>query len=219
MLPNRGLKGTVYGGTFTARPDDFTPLASRKPQNETLVTQMDKRHADVNYKGTKTLSQHDYPAYEPTDVAPSRRYVRGGETPWTGIGVKKLDVVYGTPQSTYASDITRFADSRTDGIPDEPMQTKRKATTADLGPGTTKSTNHIPGYKGFIPKSTNNPDACAHASGERSRPVLQVDMLTINRTAMPGYSGYQPREVVNDRGPRTGAGSLTTSGATYGRGR
>ena len=35
--------------------------------------------------------------------------------------------------------------------------------------GTTKTTNHIPGYNGFLPKTDLNPKALTHGTGEQPR--------------------------------------------------
>jgi len=42
----------------------------------------------------------------------------------------------------------------------------------DLTMGTTKTTSHIPGYNGFIPRTDLNPTAVAHGAGEQDRHTI-----------------------------------------------
>jgi hypothetical protein len=42
----------------------------------------------------------------------------------------------------------------------------------DLTIGTTKTTSHIPGYNGFIPRTDVNPQAVEHGSGKQERNTI-----------------------------------------------
>jgi len=67
--------------------------------------------------------------------------------------------------------------------------------------GTTKSTYHIPGYTGHLPKSLVVPDTWDQAHGVNSRATILKQNITENyQTRVPGYSGHRPSNAVNDRG-------------------
>lgn len=67
--------------------------------------------------------------------------------------------------------------------------------------GTTKSTFHVPGYTGHIPKSLPSADNWDQAVGTNTRATILKQNMTENyHTRIPGYSGHCPREAINDRG-------------------
>ena len=67
--------------------------------------------------------------------------------------------------------------------------------------GTTQVTKHIPGYNGFIPKTDLNPDAIKHGVGEKERQTFIKNNIGENfHVKIPGYSGYKPMSVLNERG-------------------
>jgi len=71
----------------------------------------------------------------------------------------------------------------------------------DLMLGTTKSTFHVPGYTGHIPKSLPTPENWDQANGVNTRTTYLKQNVTENyHTRIPGYSGHRPREAINDRG-------------------
>jgi len=71
----------------------------------------------------------------------------------------------------------------------------------DLALGTTKSTYHVPGYTGHIPKSLISPEKWDQAVGANTRVTYLKQNVTENyHTRIPGYAGHRPREAVNDRG-------------------
>jgi len=71
----------------------------------------------------------------------------------------------------------------------------------DLLLGTTKSTFHVPGYTGHIPKSLPSPDNWDQAVGTNTRTTYLKQNVTENyHTRIPGYSGHRPSEAINDRG-------------------
>jgi len=71
----------------------------------------------------------------------------------------------------------------------------------DLALGTTKSTYHVPGYTGHIPKSLTSPSVWDQAVGTNTRTTYLKQNMTENyHTRVPGYAGHRPREAVNDRG-------------------
>jgi hypothetical protein len=67
--------------------------------------------------------------------------------------------------------------------------------------GTTKTTNHIPGYNGYLPKTDLNPTAILHGMGEAPRATIIKQNIVENYSVkIPGYAGHMPMSVLNDRG-------------------
>jgi len=83
------------------------------------------------------------------------------------------------------------------------------ATTKELFAGSTKASGQalrIPGYAGFIPASSANALSLQGGPPHGTGPSAKDHILTTYSHDMPGYSGHQPRCVVNVRGPRTPRG-------------
>lgn len=78
-------------------------------------------------------------------------------------------------------------------------------TTMDLCRGTTKATDHIPGYQGYLPATNEGAN-----QGAIARP-LHCDLRMYHRHDIPGYTGWQAVNAKNDKGPRTSGASLKTS--------
>ncbi len=85
------------------------------------------------------------------------------------------------------------------------------ASTADLFAGTVKGSlgRHIPGYTGHVPGSRVNTRLLGGGAGLPPKGVHATEShKTKNNLAenyrhnMPGYSGYHPTTLSNDRGPR-----------------
>jgi hypothetical protein len=85
--------------------------------------------------------------------------------------------------------------------------------------GTTKSTYHLPGYKGHIPANVRNSRKLEHCSGETSHPVANNLRLTQRGMGcVLGYTGHVPHETSGPRQERMTACDLrTTNGASFGR--
>lgn len=87
--------------------------------------------------------------------------------------------------------------------------------THELSMGTTKITNHIPGYNGFIPKTDLNAEALEQGKCSRTRATIIKQNIVENYSVkMPGYCGHKPMSVANDRGtirPQC----LTTAGEAF----
>lgn len=67
--------------------------------------------------------------------------------------------------------------------------------------GTTKSTFHIPGYTGHMPKSLIRPESWNQALGVESRTTYMKQNITENyQVRVPGYAGHRPANAINDRG-------------------
>lgn len=81
--------------------------------------------------------------------------------------------------------------------------------------GTTKTTNHIPGYNGYLPKTDLNPTAVSHGVGEMARNTIVKQNIVENYSVkIPGYSGHTPMSVLNDRGSIRPS-CLTTAGEAF----
>jgi len=95
-----------------------------------------------------------------------------------------------------------------------PNDTKLPVQKSDLTVGTTKGTNHIPGYQGFLPSNTNNPKVAFIESGESIRSVDKTNITEIFHLNLPGYMGHVPASACNDRGPRQMT-TMTVMGKAY----
>lgn len=84
----------------------------------------------------------------------------------------------------------------------------------DLTRGTTKGTNHIPGYQGYIPTNTNNPKVKAIESGDTVRDTSKTNLVEIYHLNIPGYAGTVPDNAKNDKGPRQ-ISTMTVTGKDY----
>jgi hypothetical protein len=84
----------------------------------------------------------------------------------------------------------------------------------ELTRGTTKATQHIPGYQGFLATNTTNPYV---ARVERGGSIRSLDKHVLTEqfnTNLVGYSGHRPQHAKNDNGGvRTSL--LTTTGKDY----
>ena len=71
----------------------------------------------------------------------------------------------------------------------------------ELTMGTTKTTTHIPGYNGFIPKTDFNPHAVGQSTlaGNRNT-IVKQNIIENYQVKLPGYSGHKPMSSVNDKG-------------------
>jgi len=84
--------------------------------------------------------------------------------------------------------------------------------------GTTKSTEHLPGFKGHIPMNVRNERKLEHSVGQVVHPV-QNDLRLTQRGygTVLGYTGHVPTETTGPRLERTTAcDPRTSNGAAYG---
>lgn len=71
----------------------------------------------------------------------------------------------------------------------------------ELNIGTTKTTSHIPGYNGYIPKTDLNPAARDQGKcGVTRATIIKQNIVENYQVKVPGYSGHKPMSVLNDRG-------------------
>lgn len=81
--------------------------------------------------------------------------------------------------------------------------------------GTTKVTNHIPGYNGFIPQIDINDNAVEQSKGEKTRnTIIKQNIVENYNVKMPGFAGHKPMSVMNDRG-KTRAQCLSVEGESF----
>ena len=85
----------------------------------------------------------------------------------------------------------------------------------ELTAGTTKTTTHIPGYNGFIPKTDFNPDAVNQAGTLGAREtIIKQNIIENYQVKLPGYQGHKPMNGVNERGLAR-PNCLNTTGETF----
>lgn len=92
---------------------------------------------------------------------------------------------------------------------------KNPVIVSALTYGTPKGTLHMPGYSGFLPTNTSNALVRAHEQGATLRTT--TDKVNIAEQCTPnklGYTGHQPTNAVNSRGP-VSHGNVTTFGRSF----
>uniref|UniRef100_K3X8G0 Uncharacterized protein n=1 Tax=Globisporangium ultimum (strain ATCC 200006 / CBS 805.95 / DAOM BR144) TaxID=431595 RepID=K3X8G0_GLOUD len=132
---------------------------------------------------------------------------------FSGVGPLVKVIPATTPASSYTLDYGVYGDQPLD----RPYVRKRgmASTTADLTPGTTQNTHQMPGYVGFLPRTTHNPHAVAQADGAVLRSP-RGDLRLYHSSNLPGYTGHKPVDCANFRGEcRAGSDPRTTTGAGY----
>mmetsp|Transcript_21611 Transcript_21611/g.26030 ORF Transcript_21611/g.26030 Transcript_21611/m.26030 type:complete len:254 (-) Transcript_21611:533-1294(-) len=92
----------------------------------------------------------------------------------------------------------------------------KTASTKELAEGTSKNTDHIPGYSGFIPTAPHNGHANMHSFCEDPRQSAKDGMLLCSldqysRHAIPNYSGFRTQAPYNVK-EAMGPTRETTSG-------
>ena len=66
--------------------------------------------------------------------------------------------------------------------------------------GTTKTTSHIPGYNGFLPRTDLNERAVTQSLGQQTRETFIKQNIVENyNLRIPGYCGHKPMSALNDR--------------------
>ncbi|KAE8886851.1 hypothetical protein PF005_g8403 [Phytophthora fragariae] len=123
-----------------------------------------------------------------------------------------------TPASSYQMDFGTYGENPRD----RPYMRMRgmASSTMDLNPGTSRVTNQIPGYAGFLPLASHNAEALAHANGPEDidslHPTPRAALRLFHSDNIPGYTGHKPVDCVNYRGEcRAGSDPGTTTGDSY----
>mmetsp|Transcript_40201 Transcript_40201/g.92408 ORF Transcript_40201/g.92408 Transcript_40201/m.92408 type:complete len:274 (+) Transcript_40201:101-922(+) len=94
-----------------------------------------------------------------------------------------------------------------------PHHTRVPVARTPLTFGTTKGTDLIPGYQGFISSTPDIPGQPVQSVGERSTVDKSMFTETYHRNIV-GYSGHVPLNARNDRGPRRNL-PVSTMGRDY----
>jgi hypothetical protein len=123
-----------------------------------------------------------------------------------------------TPASSHQLDFGTYGEDPRE----RPYMRKRgmASTTTDLNPGTSRVTNQIPGYAGFLPLTSHSAEAVAQATGpeevEALHPTPRVALRLFHTDNIPGYTGHKPVDCVNYRGEcLAGSDPGTTTGDSY----
>ncbi|KAL3660231.1 hypothetical protein V7S43_014762 [Phytophthora oleae] len=143
-----------------------------------------------------------------------------GET-WGTFAEKQVNeylVHSSTPASSYQTDFGTYGEN----VRERPYMRKRgmASTTTDLNRGTSRVTNQIPGFAGFLPSTSHSAEAVAQANGpeeiEALHPTPQTALRLFHSDNIPGYTGHKPVDCVNYRGEcRAGRDPGTTTGDSY----
>ncbi len=91
-----------------------------------------------------------------------------------------------------------------------PRDTQLPVVTNDLTAGSTRGTNHIPGYQGVIPNCAN----LRRAAKGTPRTVDKTNIVHVFHKNLVGYAGHVPEAVCNDLGGRRPT-DLTTFGHDF----
>jgi len=83
----------------------------------------------------------------------------------------------------------------------QPHHTRMPVARTPLTFGTTKGTDFIPGYQGFIRSAADIPGQPVQGVGDRST-VDKTNFTETYHRNVVGYSGHIPLNARNDRGPR-----------------
>lgn len=115
--------------------------------------------------------------------------------------------------SAYEHDFGRYGSDPRDRM--RPGEKRLPVLKSELNAGTTKGTDIIPGYQGFIPASHSAP---ASARGKRyaatPRSVDKTNIAQIFHTNLVGYAGHVPVCWKNDNGGHKRS-DLTTTGRDF----
>lgn len=93
-------------------------------------------------------------------------------------------------------------------------QTRLLVHPNSLNRGTTRGTEHIPGYQGFIAANPSGPHSARASSGRGIRSMDKTNIGDVFHTNLVGYAGHAPKSHSNDFGGRRPT-ELTTAGRDY----
>jgi hypothetical protein len=118
----------------------------------------------------------------------------------------------GDPLTAYHESFGKYGSDPRHKLPAEAerMPTFKTALTV----GTTKGTNHIPGYQGFMATNVANPRVAEVTHGGTLRSTDKTNLTAIFHTNCVGYAGHKPLNACNDRGGYT-MSKHTTNGRDF----
>eukprot|EP01063_Lacrimia_lanifica_P013764 TRINITY_DN20373_c0_g1_i1.p1 TRINITY_DN20373_c0_g1~~TRINITY_DN20373_c0_g1_i1.p1 ORF type:complete len:426 (+),score=152.28 TRINITY_DN20373_c0_g1_i1:52-1329(+) len=109
-----------------------------------------------------------------------------------------------------------FIPTAKDHMPDSVDTLKNAATTRDLFKGTAKSTLglRLPGYLGHVAAHPQTYDKIKYGERDLVKDAAQnIRLIATSKQTLPGYSGYEPKSLHNDReGPNKPDQGFTSSG-------
>jgi hypothetical protein len=100
--------------------------------------------------------------------------------------------------SSYTEDYGKYGSDPSDKI--GKFDSKNVVFKSALTHGTTKATNHIPGYQGFLATNTANPRVARVEMGGTMRSVDKTNLTNEFHVNLLGYSGHKPQNPNNDKG-------------------
>lgn len=102
--------------------------------------------------------------------------------------------------SMYRWDFGRYGSNPRDKV--GPTDLKLPLFKTALTAGTTKGTDYIPGYQGYIPAHAIGREEARIAQGETPRSVDKTNIVSTFHTNLVGYAGHVPLSARNDNGGR-----------------
>jgi len=184
-------KGSTYNRLMESRflPRDFAhPRASMKPGNAPMESlgHQGTAHWKSEYKACTDVKSIDGAKYQ-RQFGPSYRVsnpptcVSGGEI-----------------LSTYAQEFGKYGSDPRHKLP--PTMQKLPTFKTQLTIGTTKGTEHMPGYQGFLATNTANPKVAQVVNGSELRSTDKSNLTHVFHTNLVGYAGHKATNACNDRG-------------------
>jgi len=190
-------KATVANVTL---PEDYL-----NPQKPIVPPDRVKGHASGKSGGTghwvseyKATSQSGPMEYNPP-AAPSNA--------WHGAGRQGDD-------TSYTQEFGKYGSNPRDRLLMNREPGKLPVLRHALNVGTTKGTNYVPGYQGYIPFHAATPEAARALEGAELRSTEKMNLGQTFHVNLVGYAGHSPQSARNDRGGRKPSG-LTTHGKDF----
>jgi hypothetical protein len=117
-------------------------------------------------------------------------------------------------ETEYSNSLGKYGQNPRDVLPHD--STKQANKVHELSMGTTKTTTHIPGYNGFIPRSDFNEKALEQSrlQDKNRATILKQNIVENYCVKLPGYQGHKPMSTINDRGTARPS-CLNTEGESF----
>jgi hypothetical protein len=199
-------KGSVYQSCMSTLtlPEDYGKQSNFKP----MEAQSGSGHTGTAHWKSTSHALHGHDAL--TGAAYQKQFGPGFKTstnPPTCVGRPE-------EQSQYQEDFGRYGSDPRHKL--KPTDEKMPFQKTVLANGTTKGTDHMPGYSGHLASNDRNPGVAEYIKGKHLRNSTDKTNLTqMFHTNIVGYSGHIPYDSRNDNGGHTGGGYLTTSGRDF----
>jgi len=183
-------KGSVYQRSIASKlqPKDY--YYPQKPIRQSEPKEGGGHHGTAHWKSEYRSNVNDAARFDTVlyrQNGPSYQIAN----PPTCVGGGDLVGSYHEAYGKYGSDPRSKFGPQADSMP---------TFKTPLTVGTTKGTNHIPGYQGFLATNTANPKVAAIAHGGTLRSTDKSNLTDVFHTNMVGYAGHKPLNACNDRG-------------------